>query len=131
MIPRLRSPRLLVALSIGVLGVALIAFGWRTIRSPYPDLKVAAYAASKAYIAKASRPGEQLTFAALGLDPAATVRERHDGGFEVTGWAEEINMHGRPVEREWRCVLHYTGGNTWQATYLQLGGFTVGTYTAD
>jgi len=128
-IPQLRSPRILVAITAVILVASAGIAGWHYL---YPPPTVSApYLASLFEIRKLIGNPRTAVYSRFDSDPEATVHLRRDGDYEVTGWVEEENEHGNRVRRDWRCVVHPEGGTNWLPVYVHLDQFTAGTYVPD
>jgi hypothetical protein len=128
-IPKLRSPRILVAITAAILFSSLLVTAWRHLH-PRQAISVP-YTVSLLEIKKLVAYPKTATYSRLASDPAASVHLRHDGDYEVTGWVEEENDYGHRIRRDWRCVVHHEGGDHWLPIYVHLDQFTAGTYVPD
>jgi hypothetical protein len=126
---KLRSPRVLIVITVAVLVFSLLLAGWHHL---HPSRVVnAPYLASIIEIRKVITYPKTATFAHFGSDPRADVRLRHDGDYEVTGWVEQTNDSGHRDRLYWLCVLHPQGGDHYLPVYVHVGPLTVGTYVRD
>jgi hypothetical protein len=128
-IPRLRTPRVMVAVTTAVIVLLALFAAWRWVHPPptvnYP------YVAALIEVRNVLAHPKGAVYSRYDYDPAAIVHHRHDGDYEVTGWVEADNGFGQRIHRNWRCIVRPQGGDQWLPVYVQVGQREVGTYVPD
>jgi hypothetical protein len=125
----IRTSRITTGVAVALLGLLILATGWRYARSSW--LTVSAYTAARESVRRVSAQQESLQFSVLGLDEAATCHSGKDGDYVATGWAEQTNVNGRREHRDWKAIVHHNSGTNWSCVYLKLDQYVVGTDTGE